>query len=333
MELSKAILGSHGQADVNSDHQAGDADDATLLKRLQENIGGVLLGKPEAIQIALIALLAEGHLLIEDVPGIGKTLLAKALARSLACTFHRIQFTPDLLPSDLIGTSVFHQASGEFIFKPGPLFAQIVLADEINRATPRTQSALLEAMNDHQVTVDGETRTLGPPFLVLATQNPYEFEGTYPLPESELDRFLMRLRIGYPDRAAEKEVLISHRSGEPVDQLRPVLNYEDVIRLQERVRQVQLEDSLNDYILNLVEATRRHPEIYLGASTRAALSLYRAAQAKALLEGRTYVVPDDIKQLALPVLAHRILAKGFRQGGQAAETLVQDILGQTPIPT
>jgi MoxR-like ATPase len=335
MELRKAIPASQGQSDVNSeDHRASDVDVAALLKRLTDNIGGVLFGKPEAIQMALVALLAEGHLLIEDVPGIGKTLLAKALARSLSCTFHRIQFTPDLLPSDLIGTSVFHQASGEFIFKPGPLFAQVVLADEINRATPRTQSALLEAMNDHQVTVDGETRGLGPPFLVLATQNPYEFEGTYPLPESQLDRFLMRLRIGYPDRAAEKEVLVSHRSGEPVEQLRPVLNHQDIIRLQARVRQVRLEDSLNDYILDLVEATRHHPEIYLGASTRAALSLYRAAQAKALLAGRSYAVPDDIKQLAMPVLAHRMLAKDFRLGsrGDAAETVVQDILGRTAVP-
>ncbi len=335
MELSKVIPESQGQADVNSqDHPVGGADISASLKCLQDNIGGVLLGKPEAIQLALVTLLAEGHLLIEDVPGIGKTLLAKALARSLGCTFHRIQFTPDLLPSDLIGTSVFHQGSGEFVFKAGPLFAQVVLADEINRATPRTQSALLEAMNDHQVTVDGQTRPLGPPFLVLATQNPYEFEGTYPLPESQLDRFLMRLRIGYPDRAAEKEVLISHRSGEPVEQLRPVLSNHDIIRLQSRVRQVRLEDSLNDYILNLVEATRRHPEIYLGASTRAALSLYRAAQAKALLEGRAYVIPDDIKKLALPVLAHRMLAKGFRQGGRtdAAETVVQDLVGRTPVP-
>jgi MoxR-like ATPase len=335
MELRTSTPASQGQPGVNSeDHLSNDSDVAALLKRLQDNIGGVLLGKPEAIRMALVALLAEGHLLIEDVPGIGKTLLAKALSRSLTCTFHRIQFTPDLLPSDLIGTSVFHQASGEFVFKPGPLFAQVVLADEINRATPRTQSALLEAMNDHQVTVDGQTRSLGPPFLVLATQNPYEFEGTYPLPESQLDRFLMRLRIGYPNRAAEKEVLVSHRSGEPVEQLGPVLNRQDITRLQARVRQLRVEDSLNDYILNLVEATRNHPEIYLGASTRAALSLYRAAQAHALLEGRSYVVPDDVKLLTLPVLAHRMLAKDFRQGGRsdAAESVVQDILSRTPVP-
>jgi MoxR-like ATPase len=306
-----------------------------LVQRLLDNVGEVLLGKPEAIRMAVIALLAEGHLLIEDVPGIGKTLLAKALAKSLDCTFRRIQFTPDLLPSDLIGTSVFDQRTREFVFQPGPLFAQVVVADEINRATPRTQSALLEAMNDHQVTVDGQTRPLGPPFLVLATQNPYEFEGTYPLPESQLDRFLIRLRIGYPDRAAEKEVLTKHRNGEPVDNLRPVLSSDDILRLQTRVRQVRVDDSLNDYILSLVEATRNHPEIYLGASTRAALSLYRAAQAGTIMAGRDYVVPDDIKQLAPWVLTHRLLAKNFRQGGRAdvAETILADILKRTPVPS
>jgi MoxR-like ATPase len=307
---------------------------ARALERLRDNIAGVLLGKPEAIQVALVALLADGHLLIEDVPGIGKTLLAKALARSLDCSFHRIQFTPDLLPSDLIGTSVYHQPSGEFLFKPGPLFTHVVLADEINRATPRTQSALLEAMSDRQVSVDGQTRPLEPPFLVVATQNPYEFEGTYPLPESQLDRFLMRLRIGYPDRAAEKEVLTKHRAGEPVEHLGPVLGAADVVAMQEAVRQVRVDDSLNDYILDLADATRNHPDMYLGASPRAALSLYRASQALALLDGRDYVVPDDIKRLARPVLAHRLLTKSSRQGvrGDAAEAIVGDILNQTPIP-
>jgi MoxR-like ATPase len=304
------------------------------VERLRANIASVFLGKPEAIQLVLVCLLAEGHLLIEDVPGIGKTLLAKALANSLGCTFHRIQFTPDLLPSDLIGTNVFHQTSGEFVFKPGPLFAQVVLADEINRTTPRTQSALLEAMSDRQVSLDGQTWPLGPPFIVLATQNPYEFEGTYPLPESQLDRFLMRLRIGYPDRAAEKEVLIRHRDGEPVDQLRPVLDAADVVALQKQIRQARVDDQLNDYILDLVQATRNHPEIYLGGSPRAAISLYRAAQALALLEGRDYVVPDDIKRLAVSVLAHRLVTKSYRQHerGDAAEQIVTDILGRTPAP-
>ena len=308
---------------------------AVLLDRLNANIAGVLLGKPEVIQLALVALLADGHLLIEDVPGIGKTLLAKALARSLDCTFHRIQFTPDLLPSDLIGTTVFHQPSAEFVFKPGPLFAHVVLADEINRATPRTQSALLEAMSDRQVSMDGQTWPLGPPFLVLATQNPYEFEGTYPLPESQLDRFMLRCRIGYPDRAAEKQILARHRDGEPVDQLKPVISGGDVAALQQVVRQVRVDDSLSDYILDLVEATRRHADVYLGGSTRAALSLYRAAQARALLDGRDFVVPDDIKCLTPAVLCHRVLAKSFRQGSRsdAADALVADIVGRTPVPT
>jgi MoxR-like ATPase len=318
----------------STDHQVDHESDSALLRRLLDHVGEVLIGKPEVIRMAVIALMAEGHLLIEDVPGIGKTLLAKALARSLDCTFRRIQFTPDLLPSDLIGTSVFDQRTRVFVFQPGPLFAQVVVADEINRATPRTQSALLEAMNDHQVTVDGQTRPLGPPFLVLATQNPYEFEGTYPLPESQLDRFLIRLRIGYPDRAAEKKVLNQHRNGEPVENLRPVLSGEDIRRLQARVRQARVDDSLNDYILSLVEATRNHSDIYLGASTRAALSLYRAAQASALMAGRDYVVPDDIKQLAPWVLTHRLLTKSFRQGGRAdaAEAILADILNQTPVP-
>jgi MoxR-like ATPase len=305
-----------------------------LLDKLRANLASVLLGKSDVIQLAMVALLAEGHVLIEDVPGVGKTLLAKALARSLDCTFHRIQFTPDLLPSDLIGTSVFHQPSGNFIFNPGPLFAQVVLADEINRATPRTQSALLEAMSDRHVSIDGETRPLGPPFVVLATQNPYEFEGTYPLPESQLDRFLLRLRIGYPARAAEQEVLNKHRGGEPVDHLGPVLSAGEVLALQEHVRGVRFEERLQHYLLDILDATRKSPHVLLGASIRAGLSLYRAAQALAFLAGRDYVVPDDIKSLARPVLAHRLLMKGLRQLGSkdVADDFIADCLTRINVP-
>jgi MoxR-like ATPase len=278
-------------------------------------------------------MLGEGHLLLEDVPGIGKTLLAKALARSVAGTFHRIQFTPDLLPSDLLGTSIFHQGTGAFVFQPGPVFANVILADEINRATPRTQSALLEAMSDRQVSLDGQTRPLAVPFFVLATQNPYEFEGTYPLPESQLDRFLVRLRVGYPDRIAERRILAGHRGGEPVDHLQPVLSCQEVRTLQLSVRQVRVDESMADYLLDLVEATRTHPDVYLGASTRAALALYRATQAMALIEGRDYVIPDDGKLLAVPVLAHRILPRGGQAGNaQAAEQIITDITEQTKVP-
>ena len=320
-------------AEVDSRHEAIDA--GALLGRLRANLESVLLGKTEVIRRALVAVIAEGHILIEDVPGVGKTLLGKALAKSLGCSFHRIQFTPDLLPSDLIGTSVFHQPSGEFMFTPGPLFAQVILADEINRATPRTQSALLEAMNDRQITVDGKSRPLGPPFLVLATQNPYEFEGTYPLPESQLDRFMMRVHVGYPSRAAEKEVLSLHRQGEPVDSLQAVCEPAELLALQRQVREVRVDDSLSDYILDVIEATRTSPQVYVGASPRAALSFYRACQALALLEGRSFVIPDDIKQLAPAVLAHRIMLKALRQAGQkdSPEVFVQEILNRIAVPS
>lgn len=304
------------------------------LARLQANVNSVLLGKPDVVRLALTALLAEGHLLLEDVPGVGKTLLAKALARSLACTFHRIQFTPDLLPGDLLGTSIYNQSSGQFVFQPGPIFAQVILADEINRATPRTQSALLEAMSEGQVTLDGLTRQLGPPFFVVATQNPYEFEGTYPLPESQLDRFLMRIRIGYPDRAAERELLVQHRKGEPVDDLQAVVQITEVLGLQQQVRSIKVADPLADYILDIVEATRAHADIVLGGSTRAALNLYRAAQANAFLDGRDFAIPDDVKSVAIPVLAHRLLSKRWSQGlkDDLAANALKEILDRTRVP-
>jgi MoxR-like ATPase len=313
---------------------AAAAEAAPLLARLQGNLESVLLGKADVIRLALTALLADGHILIEDVPGVGKTLLAKALARSLGCSFHRIQFTPDLLPSDLIGTSVYHQPSGEFRFHPGPLFAQVVLADEINRATPRTQSALLEAMSEKQVSVDGKSHDLGPPFVVLATQNPFEFEGTYPLPESQLDRFLLRVQVGYPSRQAERDILTQHRQGEPVDQLQAVVTPADVLGLQRRVRDVRFDDRLRDYLLAIVEATRSAPQVDLGASTRAGLGLYRAAQAHALLGGRDYVVPDDVKRLAVPVLGHRLLMKTLRRAGHkdAAEAYLSEELQRISVP-
>ncbi len=307
---------------------------AGLLDALRANVGQVFLGKPEVVRLALVALLADGHLLLEDVPGVGKTLLAKALSRSLACKFSRIQFTPDLLPGDLIGVTVYHENTSEFVFQPGPLFAEVVLADEINRATPRTQSALLEAMSERQVTVDADTRQLGPPFLVLATQNPHEFEGTYPLPESQLDRFMLRVQVGYPDRETERAILTQHRGGEPVDQLKPVLTPADILALQAHTRSVRVDPSIAEYVLDLVDATRAHSEIVLGASTRASLAIYRAAQALALTFGRDYVVPDDVKTLAEPALAHRLVTRGWTQAGHPdAAPVVREILGKLKVPT
>ncbi len=310
---------------------------ATLptLTRLLENVESVVLGKHDVVRLAVVALLAEGHVLIEDVPGVGKTLLARALAASIDCSFRRIQFTPDLLPSDILGSSVYNTASGEFIFKPGPIFANIILADEINRTTPRTQSALLEAMSDRQVSVEGKTHHLPPPFLVLATQNPFEFEGTYVLPESQLDRFLIRIRMGYPVRSEERRILTSHRSGEPVENLKPVLTAEEVVALQRAVRQIRVDDAVSDYLLDLVHATRDSEELHVGVSTRGALTLYRASQSLALVSGRDYVVPDDVKSLAAPVLAHRVVGKSFLQAGEfgAAEAIIGDLIERLKVPT
>jgi MoxR-like ATPase len=307
----------------------------SLSNRLLDNVALVVLGKPEVIRLAVVALLAEGHLLIEDVPGVGKTLLARAIAASIDCSFRRIQFTPDLLPSDVLGSSIYHAPSGEFVFKPGPLFANVILADEINRTTPRTQSALLEAMSDRQVSIEGQTYTLTPPFIVLATQNPYEFEGTYVLPESQLDRFMLRLRMGYPIRSEERKVFASHRNGEPVDTLSPVLTAAEVLQLQLGVRRVQVDDSITEYLLDIVHATRRTDDLHVGVSTRGALTLYRAAQSLALVSGRNYVVPDDIKSLVVPVLAHRVVGKSFLQAGEfgAAEAIIHDLVDRIRVPT
>jgi MoxR-like ATPase len=305
-----------------------------LIARLQQNISRVVLGKPNAVRLAVVALLAGEHVLLEDVPGVGKTLVGKAIARSLSGRFHRIQFTPDLLPADITGSSLYNSQTHEFIFSPGPVFANVVLADEINRATPRTQSALLESMSERQVSADGQTHPLPRPFMVIATQNPVEFEGTYPLPESQLDRFLLRIPLGYPGREVELEVLSTHRDGEPVDSLGPVLDCDQVTALQAAVRQVAVEESINEYLLAIVASTRQCDELHVGVSTRGALAFYRAAQASALVDGRQFVVPDDVKRLAVPVLAHRVIPKGYLHGGQreAVESLVERLVDEVHVP-
>jgi MoxR-like ATPase len=307
----------------------------SLTNRLLDNIGLVVLGKPEVIRLAVVALLAEGHVLIEDVPGVGKTLLARAIAASIDCSFRRIQFTPDLLPSDVLGSSIYHAPSGEFVFKPGPLFSNVILADEINRTTPRTQSALLEAMSDRQVSIEGKTYPLAAPFIVLATQNPYEFEGTYVLPESQLDRFMIRLRMGYPIRAEERKVFLSHRDGEPVESLTPALTADDVLTLQRGVREVQVDDAIAEYLLDIVHASRSSEDLHVGVSTRGALTLYRAAQSLAFVSGRSYVITDDVKTLVVPVLAHRVVGKSFLQAGEfgAAEAIIRDLVDRIKVPT
>jgi MoxR-like ATPase len=307
---------------------------ASLIEALENNIGEILLGKREPVRLALVALLAGGHVLIEDAPGVGKTVLGKALARSLDSPFRRLQFTPDLLPSDILGSSVYLPNKGDFEFRPGPIFTSVLLADEINRTTPRTQSALLEAMSEGQVSVDGQTHKLPEPFFVIATQNPFEFEGTYPLPENQLDRFTLCMEVGYPSREAEKQALVLHRQGEPVDQLKPVISAQQLQELQRQVREVSVSDAINDYLMDIVEATRQHDQLSLGLSTRGALTLYRAVQSQALVEGRDYATPDDVKKMVPCVVAHRILCRGSVRLGQRtrARAILDTILQKTRVP-
>ena len=307
-----------------------------LLTRVQQSVQSVIRGKDEVIQLVLVGLLARGHLLIEDVPGVGKTTLAHALARSFDCAFQRIQFTSDMLPSDVIGVSVFSQQTQHFEFRPGPIFANIVLADEINRTTPKTQSALLEAMNENQVTVDNRTSPLPQPFMVMATQNPIEHHGTYPLPESQLDRFLMRVKIGYPSTESEREILQDFADSDPLANVKPVMTGAEVVEIQNRVRRVKVDPELVNYTLAIVEKTRQHEYLSLGVSPRGSMSLYRAAQALAFLEGRNYCIPDDLKRLIIPVFCHRCVVSSryistLKKSDQA-RAIVEEIINSTPVP-
>jgi len=304
-----------------------------IARRIIENVARVIVGKTPVIEQAVAALVAQGHLLVEDVPGVGKTMLAKSLALSIGCTFRRIQFTPDLLPSDVSGISVYNQQSGEFLFRPGPIMSQVVLADEINRATPKTQSALLEAMEEFQVTVDGVTHLLERPFIVIATQNPIEYEGTFPLPEAQLDRFLMRISLGYPEFDEEMSVIAFQEKTHPIDSLEAVANSQDVITLQEAAKEIYVDQVVREYIVTLTEATRQHRDVALGASPRASLGLFRASRALALVQDRDFVLPDDIKVLAPSIMAHRvILSSSARMRGVKSGEVIQDLLSQVPVP-
>jgi MoxR-like ATPase len=300
---------------------------------LVENVERVIIGKRDVIELVTVGLLAQGHILIEDVPGVGKTMLARALSRSLGCTFRRIQFTPDMLPSDVTGVSIFNQKTLEFEFRPGPIMAQVVLTDEINRATPKTQAALLEAMQELQVTVDGVTYQLPRPFLVLATQNPIEYEGTFPLPEAQLDRFLIRIRLGYPDQHDEIAILDSQQYTHPLTQIEQVVDVEALKAAQEKLKDVYVDPLVKRYIVEIITQTRRHPDIYLGASPRGSLALYRTGQARSAVQGRDYVLPDDIKALATPTLAHRlIISPSARLRDVTGETVMREILSTVPVP-
>jgi MoxR-like ATPase len=301
--------------------------------KVKENVERVIVGKSEVVELAIIALLCEGHLLLEDVPGLGKTFLAKSLAKSLGCSFRRVQCTPDLLPSDITGTYVFNQKTSDFEYRPGPVMSQVVLADEINRATPRTQSALLEAMQERQVTTEGETRPLPRPFLVMATQNPIELEGTFPLPEAQLDRFLMKIQIGYPSAEDDRLILSRFRVEDPLDSLEAVVSADELIKMQGECREVHIAEDVEQYIIRLIHATREHSAVELGASPRAMLALYNASQALAAVRGRSFVTPDDIKHLMTPVLVHRIIPKSeSRLRGQKAEQTLKEIRDSVFVP-
>jgi MoxR-like ATPase len=305
-----------------------------VARQVSTAVQTVISGKPDAVRLAITVLLAEGHILIEDVPGVGKTMMAKALARSIDCSVRRVQFTPDLLPSDITGVSAFNQEIREFEFKPGPIFANVVLGDEINRASPKTQSALLESMEERQVTVDGTTYPLSPPFMVIATQNPVEMEGTYPLPEAQRDRFMIRLSIGYPDRESELSMLDSHGSSEPLDDLKPVAEAVDIRALVAAVREVHVSGPIRQYIIDLMTATRSSAELRLGASPRAALHLMRASRAYAALDGRDFVIPDDVQALAVPVLAHRLLpSTAAMVGREMPDQILNAVVRRLPLPS
>ncbi|GCE11836.1 AAA family ATPase [Tengunoibacter tsumagoiensis] len=308
-------------------------DLATAVQRVVENVERVIVGKAEPVAFSLIAVICNGHVLIEDVPGVGKTVLTKAIARSIGCSFKRIQFTPDLLPSDVTGVSIYNQKSGNFEFRSGPIMSQIVLADEVNRATPKTQSALLEAMEEAQVTVDGITYQLPSPFMVMATQNPIEYEGTFPLPEAQLDRFMMNIRLGYPQPRDEMNILDSHQHHHPLEDLAQIMTAEELITIQQQVRNVHVDPSIREYIVGIANATRSHQNIYLGASPRGSLALFRASQALAAMRGRGYVIPDDIKLLAKPTLAHRIIVTPAARVRSITSTAILDeILQSVPVP-
>ena len=304
-----------------------------LAQRIIDNVERVIIGKSEAVELGVVALMCQGHALIEDVPGVGKTMLARSLARSVGCTFKRIQFTPDLLPTDVTGVSIYNQQTGDFEFREGPIISQLVLADEVNRATPKTQSAMLEAMDERQVTVEGITHILPSPFMVMATQNPVEYEGTFPLPEAQLDRFLLIVRLGYPTVEEELEIVERQAMEHPIESLAPVATAEDVVELQQAIRGVYVDDLVKRYLVNLVESTRSHQDIALGASPRASLALYRGGQAIATIRGRDFVLPDDVKELAVPMLSHRmIVSAAARMRGVSSSEVVTTILDQTAVP-